>query len=144
MKSLIFVITFLFAGNLSLKSQAADQLISKCIINTGSEAKYLKDFRVQLGKTGQPDILRFKAKISLWKNTKYRFTQCNTDGSKGLLIINVKDDANNLVLTSYDRKSGKTYPFVDLICNKSGVYHLYYDFSEGQEGSGIGVISMVK
>lgn len=132
----------MFTGTFFLRSQSADQLISKCVINT--ESKYLKDFRIQLGKAGQPDDLRFKAKISLWKNTKYRFTQCNADGSKGQLIINVKDNTNNLVLSSFDKKSGKIYPYVDLVCNKSGVYNLYYDFKEGQAGSGIGVISMVK
>jgi hypothetical protein len=144
MKSLIFTITFLLAGTLLVKSQSKDQLFSNCIINADNEAKYLKDFRIQLGKTAETQNLRFKVKISLWKNTKYRFTQCNAEGSKGQLIINVKDDANNLVLSSYDKKSGKTYSYVDLICNKSGVYQLYYDFKEGQEGSGIGVISMVK
>lgn len=127
-----------------INGQSTDQIISRCIVKAGSDAKYLKDFRIQLGKAENQQDLRFKTKMSLWKNTKYRFTLCNAEGSKGQLILNIKDNTNNLVLSSFDKKSGKIYPYVDLICNKSGVYQLYYDFTGGQEGSGIGVISMVK
>lgn len=144
MKSLIIIISLVFAGTFFLKGQAADQLISRCITNAGTDARYLKDFRIQLGKAEGQEDFRFKAKMSLWKNTKYRFSLCNADGSKGQLILNVKDDANNIVLSSFDKKSGKSYPYVDLICNKSGVYQLHYDFINRQDGSGIGVVSMVK
>jgi hypothetical protein len=69
---------------------------------------------------------------------------CNKQESKGQLILNIKDDANKLVLTSFDQKTGKTYPFVDFICNKSGIYQLDFDFTDGQQGSGVGVVSMLK
>jgi hypothetical protein len=113
-------------------------------MNAGNDAKYLKDFRIQLGKAAEQNDLRYKANMSLWKNTKYRFTMCNTEDSKGKLILSVKDDANKIVLSSYDMKTGKTYSFVDFICNKSGIYQLNYDFIDGQQGSGVGVVSMVK
>jgi hypothetical protein len=144
MKSFFISVIIVFAGTLLMNGQSADQMISKCIMNAGNDAKYLKDFRIQLGKAAGQEDLRFKAKMSLWKNTKYRFTLCNADGSKGQLILNIKDATNNPVLSSFDKKSGKIYPYVDLICNKSGVYQLYYDFIGGEEGSGIGVISMIK
>jgi hypothetical protein len=82
--------------------------------------------------------------MSLWKNTKYRFSMCNSEDSKGKLIITIKDDANKVVVSSFDRKTGKTYPFIDFICNKSGIYQLNYDFNDGQQGSGVGVVSMVR
>ena len=69
---------------------------------------------------------------------------CNTDDSKGQLILNIKDDANKEILSSFDQKSGKTYPVVDFECRKSGIYRLSYDFSDGQKGSGVGVVSMIK
>jgi len=144
MKRYIITISILFVTNLLLIGQSTDQLVSNCIINAGHDAKYLKDFRVQLGKSAVQTDLRFKVKITLWKNTKYRFSMCNSDSSKGRLILNIKDDANKVILSSFEKNSGKTYPFVDLICNKSGVYQLYYDFIDGQQGSGVGVVSMVK
>jgi hypothetical protein len=100
-------------------------------MNAGSDAKYLKDFRVQLGKAPKPGELRFKAQMSLWKNTTYRFSMCNSEESKGKLILSLKDDANKTVLSSFDPKTGKIYPFVNFTCNKSGIYQLNYDFTAG-------------
>ena len=82
--------------------------------------------------------------MSLWKNTKYRFTMCNADNSKGQLFLILKMKLIKLVLSSFDKKTGKIYPFVDFTCNKSGIYQLSYDFTDGQQGSGVGVVSMVK
>jgi hypothetical protein len=121
-----------------------DSFVSNCALNAGANAKYLKDFRIQLGKSAIQGELRYKANISLWKNTKYRFTMCNTEDSKGQLILNIKDDANKVVLSSLDQKTGKTFPWVDYVCNKSGIYQLNYDFTDGQQGSGVGVVSMVR
>jgi hypothetical protein len=113
-------------------------------MNAGDNTKYLKDFRIQLGKTSANGDLRYKANISLWKNTKYRFTMCNAEDSKGQLILSLKDNNNKLIISSFDQKTGKVYPFFDFICNKSGIYQLNYDFTDNQQGSGVGVVSMVK
>jgi len=138
------IITLLIAYGCALTAQSTDPFVTKCVLNAGADAKYLKDFRIQLGKASAQGDLRYKANISLWKNTKYRFTMCSTDDSKGQLILNLKDDTNKTVLSSYDKNTGKTYSFVDFICNKSGIYQLNYDFIDGQQGSGVGVISMIK
>ncbi len=142
-KYLITLLIFIATGVLAL-GQSTDPLVSNCAMNAGSNAKYLKDFRVQLGKASVSGDLRYKAQMSLWKNTKYRFSMCNSEDSKGKLIISIKDDANNVVLSSFNRKTGETYPFVDFICNKSGIYQLNFDFTDGQQGSGVGVVSMVR
>jgi len=143
MKKYIVILTFLLIGVVSF-GQTADPLVSNCAINAGANAKYLKDFRVQLGKAANSNELRYKANMSLWKNTKYRFTMCNADDSKGQLILSIKDETNKVIISSYDKTSGKTYPFIDFTCNKSGMYQLNYDFTNGQQGSGVGVVSMVK
>jgi hypothetical protein len=113
-------------------------------MNAGPGARYLKDFRIQLGKAPAPGDLRYKANMSLWKNTKYRFTLCNSDDSEGKLILNLKDESNKIVASSFDQKTGKTYAFIDFLCNKSGIYQLNYDFAGGKQGSGVGVVSMIK
>jgi hypothetical protein len=142
-KYFITLLLFISAGTL-VKGQTTDPLVSSCVINAGPNAKYLKDFRVQLGKAPTAGELRYKAQMSLWKNTKYRFSLCNSEDSKGKLILSIKDDTKKVVLNSFDQKTGKTYPYVDFICNKSGIYQLNYDFTDGQQGSGVGVVSMVK
>ena len=144
MKKYILIFSLFVAGCLLSSGQASDPLVSDCVLNTGTGTKYLKDFRVQLGKTETEADLRYKANISLWKNTKYRFSMCNADNSKGKLILSIKDETNKLILSSFDKKTGKVYPFVDFVCNKSGIYQLNYDFDGGQQGSGVGVVSMIK
>src|SRR5512133_290135 len=144
MKKIIITLTFLFALGYIAYGQVTDPLISNCAVNAGENAKYLKDFRIQLGKAATQGDLRYKANMSLWKNTKYRFTMCNAENSKGQLILSIKDEANKLVLSSFDKKTGKIYSFVDFECQKSGIYQISYDFTDGQQGSGVGVVSMIK
>jgi hypothetical protein len=138
------IILLVLTGGISVKGQTSDRLVSNCVTTAGPESKYLKDFRVQLGKAPSAGELRYKAQMSLWKNTKYRFSLCNSEDSKGKLILSLKDNTNKVILSSFDPKTGKTYSYVDFICNKSGIYQLNYDFIDGQQGSGVGVVSMVK
>jgi hypothetical protein len=144
MKKYFITLAFFLAAGLLAYGQSSDPLVSSCVLNAGANAKYLKDFRVQLGKSANQTELRFKANMSLWKNTKYRFSLCSAEDSKGQLILTIKDESNKEVLSTFDKKSGKVYPYVDFTCNKSGIYQLNYDFTGGQQGSGVGVVSMVK
>jgi hypothetical protein len=144
MKKATITLAFLFTLGLLSFGQVSDPLISNCAINAGANAKYLKDFRIQLGKAVSQGDLRYKANMSLWKNTKYRFTMCNADNSKGQLILAIKDESNKLILSSFDKKTGKIYSYVDFECQKSGIYQISYDFTDGQQGSGVGVVSMIK
>jgi hypothetical protein len=144
MKRYLITLLIILMTKVMLYGQAADQLASKCAMSAGSDAKYLKDFRIQLGKAPYEGDLIFKAQMSLMKNIKYRFTMCNTDESKGQLFLTLKDDGSKQILSSLDQKTGKSYSSVDFICNKSGIYELYYDFTNRQQGSGFGVVSMIK
>ena len=144
MKKAIITLSLFFTLGLLSFGQVSDPLISNCVTNAGANAKYLKDFRIQLGKANTIGEFRYKANMSLWKNTKYRFTMCNADNSKGQLILTIKDETNKLILSSLDKKTGKIYPYVDFECQKSGLYQISYDFTDGQQGSGVGVVSMIK
>lgn len=144
MRKKVYLLFCLLTISLTIFAQENDPLVSNCLKHAGTNARYLKDFRIELGKATIPGELRYKTNMSLWKNTRYRFTLCNSDESGGQLILNVKDDSNTVVASSVDQKSGKTYTFVDLLCNKSGIYQLCFDFEGGKKGSGIGVVSMIK
>jgi len=144
MKKYFITLFLMLSAGFLASAQDNNPLVSKCLTQTGADSKYLKDFRIQLGAAAVPGEPRYKAQMSLWKNTKYRFTMCNSDNSQGQLILTIKDIEDKLVLTSYDSKSGKTYPFVDFECNKSGIYQLNYDFVNRQKGSGVGIVSMIK
>ncbi len=144
MKKYFITFLLLFTTWAILSGQATDPLVNNCITSAGPNSKYLKDFRVQLGKASKPGELRYKTQMSLWKNTKYRFTMCNSDDSKGILYLSIKDNTNKVILSSYNQETGKTYSYVDFICNKSGIYQISFDFVDGQQGSGVGVVSMIK
>ena len=144
MKKSILTLAILFTIGLLSFGQVTDPLISNCATNAGANCRYLKDFRIQLGKASNQSELRYKANMSLWKNTRYRFTMCNADNSKGQLILSIKDDSNKQILSSFDKKTGKIYPFIDFECQKSGIYQISYDFNNWQQGSGVGVVSMIK
>jgi hypothetical protein len=144
MRKNICILLAFMAVTLHSFGQSNDPLVSNCAMNAGANAKYLKDFRIMLGESASRGEPRYKANMSLWKNTRYRFTMCNSDNSKGKLILNLKDDTNKVVVSSVDKKSGKTYAYVDFVCNKSGIYQLNYDFTGGQQGSAVGVVSLLK
>lgn len=143
-KKYIVTLSFLVITGLMSFAQTSGEFVSNCVLKAGADARYLKDFRVQLGKGASHSELRYKANISLWKNTKYRFSMCSAQDSKGKLILNLKNESNKIILSSYDKTNGKIYPYVDFICNKSGIYQLNYDFTDGQQGSGVGVVSMIR
>ena len=144
MKKLFLILSFILAAPFFLTGQSSDPLVTKCAMNTGPSSTYLKDFRVQLGKSSELPELRYKQVFPLSKNMKYRFTLCNAENSKSELIMKIKDDSGRLILMSYDPKSGKTFSPVEFTCNKTGTYQLLFDFKDFQQGSGVGIISLVK
>jgi hypothetical protein len=139
-----FVLLLLLITPILLSGQTTDPLISKCAMNSGPNSTYLKDFRVQLGKGSPQSELRQKQVFPLSKNMKYRFTLCNSDKSKGELIMKIKDSEGKLILSSFDPESGKTFPTVDFNCNKTGTYQLYFDFRDFQQGLGVGIVSLIR
>jgi hypothetical protein len=143
MNKFIIILSVLLTASALSYGQASDALRSECALSAGSNAKFLKDFRIELGKSANKNDLRYVVNMSLWKNTNYRFTLCNAQNSRGKLILAIKDNNHKLILSSYD-KNGKVYPFIDFICNKSGIYQISFDFYDGEQGSGVGVVSMLR
>ena len=123
---------------------AKDDLVSKCVLAAGDNTTYLKDFRVQLPEaTPGAAIPVYKANMYLMKNMKYRFSVCDAPESKGELVITIYDQSKQLI-SSLSKTTNKKYSSVDFICNKTGLYTLWYDFVEGEQGSGVGVVSMIR
>jgi hypothetical protein len=144
MKKCFIFLLLLHLVPVLLSGQSTDPLVTKCAMNSGPNTTYLKDFRVQLGKGVTQPELRQKQVFPLSKNMKYRFTLCNSDNSKGQLIMKIKDNEGKLILSSFDPKSGKLFPSVDFTCNKTGTYQLYFDFRDFQQGLGVGIVSLIK
>lgn len=146
MKSRFFIlsISLIILPMLATGQHATDDLVSTCVIAAGENTTYLKDFRVQLPKAApNAPVPVYKANIYLMKNMKYRFTVCDAPGSNGELVITLYDQGKELI-SSYNASTGKKYSSIDFICNKTGLYTLWYDFIGGDQGSGVGVVCMIK
>jgi hypothetical protein len=144
MKKYLLTLAVLVVLTCMTFGQTADPLVSKCAMNAGPNTTYLKDFRVQLGKGNSQAELRYRQVFPLSKNMKYRFTLCNADNSQGVLIMRLKDETGRTILQSYDPKTGKIFPSVEFTCSKTGTYQLFFDFSEFSQGTGVGVVSLVR
>jgi len=145
MKKYLLGLLFVLPAFINCHGQGSNEKLFKdCLSSTGLTAKYLKDFRIQLGQAESVNEFRYKVKMSLWKNNRYRFTLCTAENSMGKLILNIWDESNNQVLSSIEQNSGTVYPYVDFTCSKSGVYQFGFDFTRGQSGSGISIISMIE
>ncbi len=146
MKSRFAIISaaLLLLSALASGQPATDELVSRCVLGAGDNTTYLKDFRVQLPEAA-PDAATpvYKANMYLMKNMKYRFSVCDAPGSKGELVVTIHDQGKELI-SSYSKGSGKSYQSVDFYCNKTGLYTLWYSFREGKQGSGVGVVCMIK
>jgi hypothetical protein len=144
MKKYLAILTVLVLFPALSMAQSTDPLVSKCAMSAGPNTTYLKDFRVQLGKGNPQTELRYKQVFPLSKNMRYKFTLCSADNSGGQLIMRIKDDTGKQVLASFDQKSGKTFPAVEFVCNKTGTYQITFDFLNFSQGLGVGIISLVK
>jgi len=142
-KSLILII-LLFVLSVTLIAQSEDNLVNDCVMNAGENTTYLKDYIIKLpAAKSDRDIPTFKTSIILMKNTRYRFSVCNTAGSEGEGILQLYDQQRRLI-SSYDEKSGKMYDKFDFPCTKTGQYSLWYSFKDGKKGMAVGIVSMVK
>ncbi len=144
-KSYLIIVLSLLINPVIVNSQAVtDEFVSNCVLAAGENTTYLKDFRIQLpGAAPEADPPVYKANMYLMKNTRYRFTVCNAPGSAGELYITLHDQGRELI-SSYNSTTGKKYSSVDFICNKTGLYTLWYGFINGRQGSGVGVVSMIR
>ncbi len=134
----------LFLSIVLMSQPAADALVSSCVLAAGDNTTYLKDFRVQLPKAASAtSIPVYKANMYLMKNMKYRFSVCDAPGSKGELVITIYDQGKELI-SSFNKSTGRKFSSIDFICNKTGLYTLWYGFGNGEQGSGVGVVSMIK
>jgi len=138
--TLILIATSLFY--LAASAQDQKEMVSKCALSVGENTTYLKDYVIKLPKAGEKANLPvYKADFLMMKKQSYRFTMCNAESSNGELILALYDK-DKLVITS--KVGDKVYNSFDFTCNKTGKYTLWYTFNNGQQGMGVGIVSLLK
>jgi len=133
----------LFGNSNKLFAQSGQELVEICGMVAG-DATYLQDFQIKLeaAKPGE-EPPRSAHSLVLSKNTKYRFSICNSKDFQGEAILQIYDN-NRLLGTTYIVATGKNYPSVDLKCTQTGVYHIFITFKEGKQGMAVALLSFVE
>jgi hypothetical protein len=145
MKKLLFLISVLFvAGQFHSYAQSAAELVDLCKMNSGDDATYLQDFQVELA-AAKPNEKQQPAKFSmvLSKNTRYRFSICNSESNTGNAVLQLFDESKMMGAT-FNVNTGKDYPMFDFNCTKTGVYHVFIFFQEGKSGTAVGILSFIE
>ncbi len=122
-------------------AQTEDELLDICGALAGSDATYLRDFKVRLEASDPPQIQRYP--IILKKGNKYRFAIASSKDFEGQMKLEIFD-ANRLMAQTYNAATGVDSPTIDWICTKTGAYHLFFSFRDGKRGMGVGVMSLVE
>ncbi len=144
MKRTTIVFINLLLAVFTLNAQDQQQMVTDCALSIARNTTYLKDFVIKLPEiTDQDNIPVHKENIYLMRKQRYLFTQCNADDSNGELTIELYD-ANKLITSSINRKNSKVYPSVEFSCNKTGLYTIWYSFKDGKNGTGVGIVSLLK
>lgn len=145
MKKILFIFSALFLlGSLQLKAQTAAELVDLCKNSSGDDATYLQDFQVEL-PAAQPNEKQIPAKFSmvLSKNTRYRFSVCNSESNTGKAVLQLYDESK-LMGATINPATGKEYPMFDFNCTKTGVYHVFIYFQDGKSGTAVGILSFIE
>jgi len=147
MKKIIFLIALVsimaFVPDKVL-GQSGSKLVELCTSTAGDDATYLKDFFVQLdaaGPDGKAPEQRFTMVLS--KNTEYRFTVCNAEGSPGKAMVQLYD-ISKLYASTYNPQTGQSFQSFNFQCQKTGAYHLIVSFLDGKKGSAVVIVSFIR
>lgn len=141
---IFFVSIIVLSTEINVKAQSSSKLVELCSSAAGDDATYLKDFVIELdaaGADGKAPEQKYTMVLS--KNTEYRFTICNADGSEGKAMLQLYD-MNRLFLSTYDPKTGQSYQSINFQCQKTGAYHIFISFIDGKKGSAVSIISFIR
>ncbi len=131
---------FLCIITLSMVADERKERVRDCATKAGDGAIYLKEFVVSLDKAEKGERPpMYRQAVILRGNNIYRFNLCN---DKGKAVIRVYD-TSNLLLSTYDQKTGKEYNPINFLCRKTGQYNIIITFQDGKAGEAVGIMSHV-
>ena len=142
---LLFIPLLSLAININeAQAQTGEELLNICNRIATKNATYLKDFTVKLSAAPSgEDAPRDKQSFMLRKNTRYQFTVCSSKDYDGRAIIKIYD-SSKLVGSNYVVATGKIHPTLEIICQKTGAYHVFVEFEDGKEGLAVVILSFVE
>ena len=142
MKKLVFIWIVSVIG-MNIYSQCNSRLMEQAAAQSGTDALYIRDFRVKLdeGTMKRPSpVGRFQ--VFLNEGIRYRFNVANASEYEGKAILQLYD-RNRMVGSTFDTERKSDEQLFDYECNKTGSYQVLMSFSEGKRGCAVGVMSMI-
>lgn len=141
--SLLYLIVVCLCHCQMIDAQCDNSLVDKAILQSGSDAVYLQEFKVKFDEQGVgKTIPKAKYPILLSKNTTYRFNVCNAQEYEGQVILDLylKD---KLVASTYNPKLKSHLRQFNFECNKTATYQVVISFDKGKAGCAVGILSMI-
>lgn len=140
LSTIVVLLALFLAPNVS-SAQSEDELLDICGAIAGTDATYLRDFKIRLDAGDPPPVQRYP--VVLKKGNRYRFSIACSQDYDGILKLELYD-SNRLMGSSVNAATGEDYVKFDFTCNKTGAYHLFYSFKDGKAGQGVGMLSLVE
>lgn len=141
MKSVKILFAFIVSfGILNVFAQS-DELVNSCALGVGSNATYMKDYKVRLSGGSGGDAPSAKFTVVMNKGTVYKLTVCNAEGYAGEAVIKLME--NNKMLGTNLKADGSFVDAVGFQCTKTGMYSINISFKDGKEGAAVVILSYI-
>lgn len=153
MKKKLLLVSFLISvGLLMFSFRESAEMKGKC---TGEEEyavgltkvvpfKLIKDYRISLSSGTPTDPPAEFFMISLKSGLKYRLLPINNPENKTKMIMSIYQNEKKSVLlaTSFNKTTGKHFPYVDFNCKTTGTFALFFEFEGAAKGCGVGMFAV--
>lgn len=128
------VIVFMICWALVTKAQCNDQLLDIASEKLAGFV-YVNNFKVKLQEVKKKkDPRNVTYTVILNKGVKYRFVVVSAEEYESKMIFDLMGYKGKLA-SSYNAATGKHYPVIEFLCQRTGVHYLYLGFQE-KEGCG--------
>ncbi|MFW5644371.1 MAG: hypothetical protein ACOCZL_00525 [Bacteroidota bacterium] len=137
MRFILIILAFLIPGNLFAQCDS-DTFLDNCA--SGLETfTFIKAFNTQMKKT---DVKEFSYVFS--KGSTYMIIGCDQQIEGERLIVNLYDRNRKLIVSNYNKKTGKYYPDIIYPCSATGVYYIEVTFEGAKGGCGVTILGFKK
>lgn len=140
---ILFITAILLFPAFNLHAQCNDTLVDMAILQSGSDAIFIKEFKVKFkkGKTNRPAKVA-KYPVYLKDSTNYRFNVLNAKEFDGKVILQLFRNGK-LLGSTYDLENFEYNNSFDFECSYTDRYLIYMSFIEGKAGCAVGIMSML-
>jgi hypothetical protein len=141
-KTLCFCLFILLSG-ITAYSQCNQHLVEIAAANAGSDAIYIRDFKVKLSKGSMENPAPTgKFPVYLNKGASYRFTIANAEEFQGKAFVELTKKGQSYT-GNYDFATSVYSSSFDFECMQSATYQMLINFGEGEEGCAAVVMSLI-